>query len=93
MSLKLKLLQKIQSEPRFWHKGELADYARDLGFSSENSGRRLRELEVANIIQRRLNSKGCAIYCFGREQVEPGKTRLIFGSKRQIYELKYKKII
>jgi len=100
MSLKLKLLNKVKSEQRVFHKGELSDYARDLGYSAENAGRRLRELEEAGLIKRTLNKKNMVLYyapdrsfdvSFVEKPEEPVKEKLIFGSSRQIYEMRYKK--
>lgn len=100
MSLKLKLLNKVKSEQRLWHKGELSDYARDLGYSAENAGRRLRELEEAGLIKRTLNKKNMVLYyapstdlSFYEKPEEPVKEKLQFGNTRQLYALKYKKPI
>jgi CTP-dependent riboflavin kinase len=95
MSLKLKLLEKIKSEKRLWHKGELADYARDLGYSSENAGRRLRELENEGLIKNKLNKKNCVMYYIEDSYTAPAEKpeplKIEFGNKRTIHEMRWKK--
>ena len=94
MSLKLQLLNKVRSEKRLFHKGELSDYARNLGYSSENAGRRLRELENEGLLKRKLNEKNMVLYyAITTPLVMPEKEiskKVAFGDTKLIYEMRWK---
>lgn len=65
------LRQRIKDHLREWsefdpvkwiHKGDIADLARQAGYSAENTGRRLRELEDEGAVEVRYNDKHHAMY-------------------------------
>ena len=65
------LKQRIKDYLRGWqetdamkwiHKGDISDLARQAGYSAENTGRRLRELEDEGIVEVRYNVKHHAMY-------------------------------
>ena len=94
--MKLKLLEKIRTENRMWHKGQLSDYARELGYSAENAGRRLRELEESGLIKRKLNDKNMVMYYLRNDifmdmGITDKPTKPQFGSKSDIYKLRFNK--
>lgn len=64
MSLKNKIVEYLKHEyPRIVHKGEIGRLAvLEWGYENENAGRRCRELENENRIERLLDEKGQARY-------------------------------
>ncbi len=62
LSLKNRITRYVYRKNGWVHGGQLEKLAMDAGYKAGNAGRRCRELEEANIFERKENDKGHVMY-------------------------------
>lgn len=91
MSLRIKLLQFIQRNPRPVSGGEIEDYTRTLGYTASNGLRRCRELENGGLIYATY-PKGHVHYQTTATQDRPER-EVVADNQESLLELPYSRPI